>query len=63
MPIIETPADYNTYNADIWRLTLQWYLYITDKEQELLSAIWRCPLLGGFIIAWVWLVTKIDDAI
>ena len=30
--------------------------------QDLLSVI-RFPLLGGFIIAWIWLIAKIDDVI
>ena len=43
---------------------IQWNLCITDKlVQELLSVIWRCPLLGSFIIAWVGHITKIDDVI
>ena len=43
---------------------IQWNLFIMDKlVEELLSVIWRCPLLGGFIIVWVWLITKIDDVI
>ena len=43
---------------------IQWNLFIMDKlVQELMSIIWRCPLLGGFIIVWVWLIAKIDDVI
>ena len=26
--------------------------------QKILSVIWRCPILGGFIKAWVWLIAK-----
>ena len=32
-------------------LIVQWNLFITDKlMHEVLSVVWRCPLLRGFII-------------
>ena len=45
------------------QLMLQWNLYIMDNLVQELSSIIRIALLGGFIIAWVWLFAKIDDVL
>ena len=59
--------DYYSRSATIQcvaSIRIQWNLFMTDKlVQELLSVIRRCPLLGGFITAWVWLITIFGDVI
>ena len=49
----------------VTKIYIQWNLYIMDNIwcRSFLSIIRKWPLLGGFIIAWVWLITKIHDVI
>ena len=62
--------DYYSRSATIWcvaSIRIQWNLFIHCNRQvgagTFLSVIRRCPLLGGFIIAWVWLITIFGDVI